>query len=52
MRGVYFVHEGERFQVEMVGPVTCLCYCLADNKLWRFETEELAKILTEKINAA
>ena len=40
-----FNHEGERFQIERYGPVTCLCWNLADKTLWRFETEELMEIL-------
>lgn len=45
-----FTHEGERYQLHLYGPVTCLCWNLADKTLWRFTTEELMTIL-ENINA-
>ena len=41
-----FTHEGERFQLYLYGPVTCLCCCLSDQKLYRFTTQELL----EKLN--
>ena len=40
-----FTHEGERFQLHLYGPVTCLCWNLADKTLWRFTTSELLELL-------
>jgi hypothetical protein len=45
-----FTHEGERFQLHLYGPVTCLCYCLSDQTLWRFETQELLQLIQENIS--
>ena len=39
-----FTHEGERFQLYLYGPVTCLCCCLTDQKLYRFTTEEYTRL--------
>ena len=40
-----FTHEGEKFQLYLYGPMTCLCYCLQDQKLYRFTTAELMEII-------
>ena len=36
-----FTHHGEKYQLHLIGPVTCLCYCLSDQKLYRFTTAEI-----------
>ena len=48
--GTPFKHEGERFQVYLFGPVTCLCFNLTDETLWRFETAELLQLIRENIS--
>ena len=40
-----FIHRGERFQLHLYGPVTCLCWNLTDKTLWRFDTHELRDLL-------
>ena len=46
--GTAFTFDGERFQLYLYGPVTCLCWNLNDKTLWRFTTDELRGILNAR----
>ena len=48
-KGTIFDHEGSRYQIDLIGPISCLCWNLEDKQLWRFGTVELAEILRGKV---
>ena len=38
VKGFVFANEGSRYQIDLIGPISCLCLNLEDEQLWRFGT--------------